>query len=123
MQVYKSPTDIDQLLVVAEQQQLYLQLMQQLEKDLHYACVAIDVETSLPPQELFQRLVDVVYRLIQVDFAKYLNVLYIVDVPEKEVKSLDGSDLSQLAAQVSFLILRRIWKKVWFRQAYSQGKI
>jgi hypothetical protein len=39
-------------------------------------------------------------------------------VPEKDIKALDGSDLSQLAEDVSFLILRREWQKVWFRNNY-----
>jgi hypothetical protein len=44
-----------------------------------------------------------------------LNLLYIIDVSEEEVKKLDGSDISILSGQVSFLILKREWQKVWFR--------
>ena len=37
---------------------------------------------------------------------------------EKQVKALDGSDPLQLAEAVSFLILKREWQKVWFRNKY-----
>jgi hypothetical protein len=39
-------------------------------------------------------------------------------VPENEIKQLDGSDIVELAGQVSFLILKREWQKVWFRNNY-----
>ena len=57
-------------------------------------------------------------KLIQFKFAEYLNLLYIIDVSEAEIKKLDGSDLIQLAEQVTFLILKREWQKVWFRNKY-----
>jgi hypothetical protein len=56
--------------------------------------------------------------LIQYKFAEYLNLLYIVDVPEDQVKKLDGSDIAELAKQVAFLVLKREWMKVWFRNKY-----
>jgi hypothetical protein len=52
-----------------------------------------------------------IYRLIQYKFAEYLNLLYIIDVSEDEVKKMDGSDLVILAEQVSFLILKENGKK------------
>jgi hypothetical protein len=60
-----------------------------------------------------------VYNLIQEKFTDYLNLLYIIDVSEDKVKELDGSDTLQLAEQVTFLILKREWQKVWFKSQYS----
>jgi len=45
-------------------------------------------------------------------------LLYIVDVAEDQIKKLDGSDLVELSEQVSFLILKREWQKVWFRNKF-----
>ena len=59
-----------------------------------------------------------VYKLIQNKFAEYLNLLYIIDVSENEIKKLDGSDISELSEQVTFLILKREWQKVWFRNKF-----
>ena len=57
--------------------------------------------------------------LISEKFSDYLNLLYIIDVPEMQVKQLDGSDTLVLSEQVAFLILKREWQKVWFRNKYS----
>jgi hypothetical protein len=73
---------------------------------------------SIAPEELKIQLHEKIYRLIQYKFAEYLNLLYIIDVPENEIKQLDGSDIVELAGQVSFLILKREWQKVWFRNNY-----
>jgi hypothetical protein len=59
-----------------------------------------------------------IYKLIQYKFAEYLNLLYIIDVPEEQIKKLDGSDLVELSEQVTFLVLKREWQKVWFRNKY-----
>ena len=62
---------------------------------------------------------ETVYNLIQEKFTEYLNLLYIIDVPENQVKALDGSDTLKLSEDVSFLILKREWQKVWFKNKYS----
>jgi hypothetical protein len=59
-----------------------------------------------------------IYKLIQYKFAEYLNLLYIIDVSEEQIKKLDGSDLVELSEQVAFLVLKREWQKVWFRNKY-----
>jgi len=47
-----------------------------------------------------------------------LNLLYIIDVSEEEIKKLDGTDLVKLSEEVTFLVLKREWQKVWFRANY-----
>ena len=79
---------------------------------------SIDFPISTSPQKLKEQLQEKVYRLIQFKFAEYLNLLYIIDVPEDQIKKLDGSDIQELSAQVAFLILKREWMKVWFRNNY-----
>ena len=59
-----------------------------------------------------------VYKLIQEKFTEYLNLLYIIDVPEKQVKALNGDDIQELSGAVSFLILKREWQKVWYRNNF-----
>lgn len=112
---YIAPISIDQLLSEAEKEVLYLKLIEQLNKDFNFANEPIDFPLSTSPQELKIQLHEKVYRLIQYKFTEYLNLLYIIDVSESEVKKLNGDDLSVLAEQVAFLILKREWQKVWFR--------
>lgn len=113
------PQNIEILLQEANKLELYIKLVEQLNKDFNLANEGVDFPLSISPEELKIQLHEKVYRMIQYKFAEYLNLLYIIDVPEKEIKKLDGSDLVVLAEQVAFLILKREWQKVWFRKHYS----
>ncbi|MEC4004107.1 hypothetical protein OX283_005530 [Flavobacterium sp. SUN052] len=118
MSSFIAPISTDNLLSEAEKENLYLKLIEQLNKDFNLANEPVDFHPSTKPAELKVQLHEKIYRLIQYKFAEYLSLLYIVDVPEETVKQLDGSDLVELSEQVSFLILKREWMKVWFRNKY-----
>ncbi|PZX94033.1 hypothetical protein DOS84_07895 [Flavobacterium aquariorum] len=117
--MFIAPINTDLLLQEAEKETLYVNLIVQLNKDFNLANEAVDFPISLNPDELKVQLHEKIYRLIQYKFAEYLNLLYIIDVSEEEIKKLDGSDLVILAQQVAFLILKREWQKVWFRNKYK----
>ncbi len=112
------PTTFDTLIAEANQLNLYKKLVLQLNKDFLLANIDLDFHEDILPTSLKLLLHETVYQLIQEKFAEYLNLLYIIDVPEKQVKALDGSDTLKLSEQVSFLILKREWQKVWFRNKY-----
>ena len=116
--MFVAPHNIDLLISEAEKEALYLKLIEQMNKDFNLANEAIDFPMSISPAELKLQLHEKIYRLIQYKFAEYLNLLYIIDVSEEQIKQLDGSDLVILAEKVSFLILKREWQKVWFRNKY-----
>jgi hypothetical protein len=116
--MFISPINTDLLLFEAEKENLYVKLIEQLNKDFNFANEPIDFPIDLLPEDLKSQLHEKIYRLIQYKFAEYLSLLYIVDVPEDQVKQLDGSDIMELSQQVSFLILKREWMKVWFRSRY-----
>ena len=116
--MFVAPENIDLVILEAEKEALYLKLVEQINKDFNLANEAIDFPISISPAELKLQLHEKIYRLIQYKFAEYLNLLYIIDVSEEQIKQLDGSDLVVLAEQVSFLILKREWQKVWFRNKY-----
>ena len=118
MNFFIAPISTDELLSEAEKQNLYSKLIEQINKDFNFANEAVDFPQSTTPQELKVQIHEKIYRLIQYKFAEYLNLLYIIDVPEETVKQLDGTDLVELSEQVSFLILKREWMKVWFRNHY-----
>jgi hypothetical protein len=115
---FPAPTSTDELLHNATAENLYQNLILQLNKDFNFANEPVDFHPSTTPDELKVQLHEKIYRLIQYKFAEYLSLLYIVDVPEDQVKKLDGSDIMELSEQVSFLILKREWMKVWFRSRY-----
>ncbi len=116
--MYIAPETTDLLLSQAQKEQLYIKLIEQRKKD--FALANAPVEFAGGPAA-FERNLAVrakIFRLIHHKFAEYLNLLYIIDVPEHEVKALNGGDITELAEQVTFLILKREWQKVWFRNRY-----
>ena len=116
--MFVAPINTDNLLSEAEKENLYLTLIEQINKDFNLANEPIDFPLSTSPEELKIQLHEKIFRLIQYKFAEYLNLLYIIDVSENEIKKLDGSDLVNLAEDVAFLILKREWQKVWFRNKF-----
>lgn len=114
-----TPISAELLLLEATKESLYLDLVTQINKDFNLANEAIDLPKSITPEEIKIQLHEKIYRMIQYKFAEYLNLLYIIDVSEDEIKKTDGSDVVLLAEQVSFLILKREWQKVWFRNKYK----
>lgn len=112
------PTTFEALIEEANQSDLYQKLIQQINKDFLLANVDLDFHEAILPTSLKLLLHETVYNLIQEKFTSYLNLLYIIDVPEKQIKALDGSDTLKLAEDVTFLILKREWQKVWYKSQY-----
>ena len=113
------PMDAFSLLDRALSENLYEQLLHQIQKDFGLANASISLEKNCTPEILQNILLDKIFELINHRFDDYLNVLYLMDVSETEVKSLSGHDLQLMAQEVVFLILKREWKKVWFRNHYK----
>ena len=113
------PATFEALITEANNLKLYKKLVLQLNKDFLYANIDLDFDEDILPSSLKLILHETVYKLIQEKFAEYLNLLYIIDVSEHAIKKLDGSDTLQLSEEVTFLILKREWQKVWFRHKYS----
>lgn len=112
------PTTFENLIEEANKLDLYKKLIRQLNKDFLLANIDLDFHEEVLPSSLKLILHETVYRLIQEKFTDYLNLLYIIDVSEKQVKALDGDDVLKLSDDVSFLILKREWQKVWFKNKY-----
>ncbi|KJD35187.1 hypothetical protein PW52_10930 [Tamlana sedimentorum] len=113
------PTNFETLIAEATALDLYTKLVQQLNKDFLLANIDLGFNEAILPSSLKLMLHETVFKLIQEKFTEYLNLLYIIDVPERAVKALNGDDILKLSEEVSFLILKREWQKVWFRNKYS----
>lgn len=107
------------LLEQARETGLYPQLTAQLRKDFEMANVAVAFSSDDPPEKLFASLHENIYRLIMERFPDYLNVLYVVDVPERSFREIPLTDVVEVAGEVSYLILQREWQKVLMKQRYS----
>lgn len=113
------PKTFESLIKEASELDLYKKLVFQLNKDFLLANIDLDFHEEILPSSLKLLLHETVYKLIQEKFTEYLNLLYIIDVPEKQVKALNGEDILKLSEDVTFLILKREWQKVWFKNKYS----
>ncbi len=113
------PNTFEDLIENANQLSLYQKLVFQLNKDFLLANINLDFHEDVLPSSLKLLLHETIYKLIQEKFTDYLNLLYIIDVSEKEVKMLNGEDILKLSEDISFLILKREWQKVWFRNKYK----
>ncbi|WP_298532590.1 hypothetical protein [uncultured Algibacter sp.] len=113
------PNTFDTLIAEANKLDLYKKLIFQLNKDFQLANIDLDFHEDVLPSSLKLILHETVFKLIQEKFTEYLNLLYIIDVSESQVKALDGDDVLKLSENVSFLILKREWQKVWFKNKHS----
>ncbi len=107
------------LLQNATANHLYKKLVAQLKKDFELANISIDFSLDLAPKNLITILHEKIYYLILERFSEYLNLLYIVDVPEKSFEKIKVTDVVEVAEQVSFIILKREWQKVWLKAKYT----
>lgn len=114
----QKPANFEALVQEANHLNLYEKLIKQLNKDFLLSNIDLEFHEDTLPTSLKLILHETIYNLIQNKFSDYLNLLYIIDVPEQNVKALDGSDPLKLSEDVSFLILKREWQKVWFRNQY-----
>ncbi|MFK5878487.1 MAG: hypothetical protein QM478_03205 [Flavobacteriaceae bacterium] len=103
------------LLSEIESVDLYLKLIEQLNKDFILAGIEQSFCLDCTPSKLAQELHKILLRLINNDFDSYLNLLYRIDISEIEIKKLDGSNLEKMTEQIVYLLLKREWQKVWFK--------
>ncbi len=116
--MFTIPVSIDAVFNEAQKVALYENLIAQIIKDFGLVQLKLRISDKTKPEKLKEKLFVQILELIENDFGKYLNLLYVIDVSEEIVKKLDGTDRAQLAEQIVFLILKREWQKVWFRKFY-----
>lgn len=93
---------------------LYPQFMMQLQKDLNRAGIDYSIKSE-KPQDLFSEIAHLLMDKLQNAFNEYLNLLYAVDVSENKIRSLDSENSVDIAEYATYLILKREWQKVWYR--------
>ena len=107
------------LLQNAQERQLYAKLVVQLKKDFGLANISVDLTDDVNPKDLQTFLHEKIYYLILEKFTDYLNLMYVIDVPEKAFKQIQVTDVVEVAEQVSFLVLTRELQKVRLKEKYS----
>ena len=94
-------------------------LLSQLQKDYERANIPFPLKQEQTGDgeigEVLQSLRESLYMLLMEHFDQYLNLMYAADVPEREFRAVQVTDVVEVASQVSFILLKREWKKIEFR--------
>ncbi len=106
------------LLDLAISETLYEALINQLNKDFTLSNIEECISESVTPSELKKQLFGIVEGLIHDEFDRFLNLLYRIDLPEHQIKKKITQTPVAYIEQVTFLILKREWQKVWFKNKY-----
>jgi len=113
------PETLGNLVATAKKYELYVALIQQLNKDLLKANISTCFPISVPPDVLYNELSSLLKHLMESNFTDYLNLLYIIDVSENKIKAQEETEIDVLSFKMAILVLQREWQKVWFRKQYS----
>lgn len=108
-----------ELLQSSQEEGLYLDLLQQVQKDFLLANCNLKLEDAISPQKLSLLIKEKLYVLLMERFDEYLNLLYVIDVPEHTLRQIDAMDAVEVAEQVSFFVLERELKKVRSKRRYG----
>lgn len=93
---------------------LYPQFIIQIQKDLNRAGMNYSIKSE-KPQILFSEIANLLLDKLHNDFNEFLNLLYAVDVSETEIRKLNSENSTDIAEYATYLILKREWQKVWYR--------
>ena len=112
-------TDGPDLLEYARKSGRLFPLLSQLKKDYERANVPFPIQQTqtgdLNTGEILQSLRESLYLLLMERFDQYLNLMYAADVPEREFRAVEATDAVEVASQVTFILLKREWKKIEYR--------
>lgn len=100
-----------------EQQNLFELLVQQVERDFRLSVdedIAFDAST---PLEIVQQIQALLERIATLSPAKLSTLLYRIDVAEKEVRALEEGNVFDYFQQLTYLIVKREFQKVYFRNS------
>lgn len=95
--------------------QLLQELIMQLNKDAELTGLDFNFSISGTPNNLVKELYQVLLNLMTKNFGSYLNFLYRIDLTEQTLRSIPETEPKQIAEKVTFLVLKREWQKVAFR--------
>ncbi len=116
----KTALSHSQLLAEFESAEFVLKTQQQIAKDFGQFSLDFDelfLHEPLPMTEILFRTEEKVAELMKEGEQRFIQYLYLVDIPEKDFLSLTGS--SDFITKISQLILKREAYKVYLRRKFS----
>lgn len=113
--------DSKSVIIHANAQGLFKALVAQVKRDFIRANIEINLEENIRPTELQSLVQENIYLLLMERFSVYLNLMYVVDIPEGVFKDLKITDAVDVAVQVTFLIFKRELEKVTLKEKYRSS--
>jgi hypothetical protein len=110
----------EELFIEIDKTNLYQKIINQLNKDFELIGIDFSFDQNQDPKEFYIHLLDVVETIIQNKSDDFLNLLYRIDIDEIQIRNLIKNNSNKLINQISFLILKREWQKVWFKEFYQK---
>ncbi len=104
-----------QLINQIQKEDLLIKLILQINKDANLVGLDFSLSEKSTPQNIVFNLHKLLIDLINNNFSDYVNLLYRIDIPEKELIRLQSLEIEILTEKVAILILRKEWQKVWFK--------
>ena len=114
----KSLLTSEEIITQSEGLHLYGKLVIQLNKDFKRANVDVEFVKDISPSDLKMKLHEIIHNLILNKYTEYLNLLYIIDVSEENIKNIEANSTQEISDQITYLVLLREWQKVWFKSNY-----
>ncbi|NOQ91977.1 MAG: hypothetical protein GQ552_04585 [Flavobacteriaceae bacterium] len=111
--------NILQLIGQIQKENLLIKLVQQINKDANLVGLDFYLSENSTPQNILFNLQKLLIDLINNNFSDYINLLYRVDIPEKEIIKLQSLEMGVLTEKVAILILRKEWQKVWLKSKHQ----
>ena len=115
----KLPIKYSEFIKKVETNKLYVLLVCQLNKDVQLANLSITFDENISPKKLFEELQSIVVNLLTNNYDDYLNFMYRVDVNEKLLKQVKTDNLNVAAKNITYLILKREYQKVWLKEQFK----
>jgi ribosomal protein S17E len=109
-----------ELFKTIDAEKLLEKLVEQLNKDFQLANINKHFIATITAKSLKNKLDTIVLDLISNKYDDYLNLLYRIDIPEKELAHIKGDKLTDAIEKISFLILKREFQKVWLKKNYKK---
>ncbi len=102
-------------------QEILKDIIVQLNKDLALSNVGFEFNLDLSFDDFWLDLVSVVRTLLNKHYEKYLHFIYRIDLNERDLLVTDITPFSEVEEFVSFQIVKRIYKKVYFRKNFGDN--
>lgn len=113
------PENSLELLEAVKAENLLLKLIEQLNKDFQLSGISKSFDINSSFEILNEELTETLLNLVQFKYDDYLNLMYRVDISEKELATITNTNLVTIVNQIAFLILKREFQKVWLKQNYK----